>query len=107
MVNLGDCIVGQRDVLFTKCKIRLFKVRRDKDMSVNNQSRNMLTVGEASELLFVHPNTLKRWCDEGLIKAYRITPRGDRRFYKQDILQFLEQLKEGNGDKGKIGLVDN
>ena len=52
----------------------------------------MLTVREVAKLLHVHSNTLRRWADQGIIKAYRITSRGDRRFRRDDIARFLEEL---------------
>ena len=54
-------------------------------MTNDNQDSEMLTVGEVSELLHLHPNTIRRWVDEGLIKAYRIGSRRDRRFKREDI----------------------
>ena len=60
----------------------------------NNLTNNMLTVREVSQILHVHSNTLRRWSDLGLIKAYRIGPRGDRRFRQEDItLMLLEESK--------------
>lgn len=60
----------------------------------NNLTDNMLTVREVSQILHVHSNTLRRWSDLGLIKAYRIGPRGDRRFKLEDItLMLLEESK--------------
>jgi excisionase family DNA binding protein len=55
----------------------------------------VLTIGEASWLLHVHNNTLRRWNEQGLIKAYRIGARGDRRFKKEDIDALL--LKQTKG----------
>ena len=55
----------------------------------------MLTVREVSRLLHVHSNTLRRWSDHGVIKAYRIGPRGDRRFRPEDIALLL--LEESRG----------
>jgi excisionase family DNA binding protein len=55
----------------------------------------MLTVREVARLLHIHSNTVRRWADQGLIKSYRITTRGDRRFRKEDINDFLSAL---NGD---------
>jgi excisionase family DNA binding protein len=55
----------------------------------------MLTVGEASCLLHVHNNTLRRWNEQGLIKAYRIGARRDRRFKKEDINALLLEQTEG------------
>ena len=57
---------------------------------VNNSKINgMLTVREVSQLLHVHGNTLRRWSDQGIIKSYRIGPRGDRRFKAEDIVVLL------------------
>ena len=58
----------------------------------------LLTVREVARLLHVHPNTLRRWSSTGKIKAYRITARGDRRFKREEVARFLEELspvKEG------------
>jgi excisionase family DNA binding protein len=58
-------------------------------ISNNHQFGGMLTVREVSQLLHVHSNTLRRWSDQGIIKAYRIGPRGDRRFRAEDIALLL------------------
>ena len=55
----------------------------------------MVTVGEASQILHVHPNTLRKWSDQGLIPTYRIGLRRDRRFAVEDLVTFLEL--GGNG----------
>ncbi len=57
--------------------------------------RRMVTVGEASQILPVHPNTLRKWSDQGLIPTYRIGQRRDRRFAVEDLLAFL--ARGGNG----------
>jgi excisionase family DNA binding protein len=53
---------------------------------------DMLTVREVARLLHVHPNTLRRWSNNGRIKAYRITARGDRRYKREEIAHFLAEL---------------
>lgn len=63
-----------------------------------NKISPMLTVNEVAEILHIHNNTVRRWADQGVIKAYRITRRGDRRFKKQDILNFIEKLNSGSED---------
>jgi excisionase family DNA binding protein len=66
-----------------------------KDMGNNKQMSTMLTVREVSRLLHIHSNTLRRWSDQGVIKAYRIGPRGDRRFRPEDIAILLLQESKG------------
>ena len=58
-------------------------------MAIGNVTGNMLTVREVANVLHVHPNTLRRWADKGVIKSYSISSRGDRRFMSKDINEFL------------------
>lgn len=61
---------------------------------------DMLTIREVARLLHVHPNTLRRWSNNGRIRAYRITERGDRRYKREEIVRFLDELNgHGNGDR--------
>jgi excisionase family DNA binding protein len=62
------------------------------DMENDERMESMLTVTEVARLLHVHPNTLRRWSNNGRIRAYRITPRGDRRFKHGEIARFLDEL---------------
>ena len=66
-------------------------------MANGEHMSDMLTVREVARLLHVHPNTLRRWSNNGRIRAYRITPRGDRRFKREEIVRFLTELN-GHGD---------
>ena len=61
-------------------------------MLSNHGTEKLLTVAEVAELLHVHPNTLRRWSDEGKIASYRITVRGDRRFRMGDVESFLSEM---------------
>jgi len=54
-----------------------------------------LSLREASELLGVHPSTLRRWADAGTIPCTR-TPGGHRRFRRSDIERIL-QSEQGAG----------
>jgi excisionase family DNA binding protein len=58
-------------------------------MIKNKTMMPMLTVKQAGRLLNVHENTIRRWSDQGILKAYRISKRGDRRFKREDIMKFL------------------
>ena len=52
----------------------------------------MLKVNDVAEMLHVHPNTLRRWSEQGKIGAYRIGARGDRRFRQSDIASFIAEF---------------
>ena len=77
----------------------LIKEETGKDMGNGEHMSNMLTVTEVADLLHVHPNTLRRWSNKGVIRAYRITPRGDRRFKREEIVRFLAELNGHDDDR--------
>jgi len=56
----------------------------------------MLNVREVSALLGVHPNTIRRLSNLGIITTYRIGIRRDRRFRKEDIEEYLKSVKNSN-----------
>ncbi len=62
-------------------------------MTIEKHMEPMLTVREVARLLNIHGNTVRRWSDQGIIRAYRITRRGDRRFRREDITHFLTGFK--------------
>jgi DNA-binding transcriptional MerR regulator len=57
-------------------------------MTTLNES-HMLTSSGVANMLHLHINTVRRWSDKGILKPYRIGPRGDRRFMQDDIVEFL------------------
>lgn len=63
----------------------------------NHKVDSMLTISEVAHILNVHINTVRRWSNQGVLKAYRIGSRGDRRFRQEDIDSFF--AKEGTGLK--------
>ena len=69
-------------------------------MANGEHMSDMLTVTEVARLLHVHPNTLRRWSNDGRIRAYRINTRGDRRFGREEIAHFLDELN-GHGNGGQ------
>ena len=58
----------------------------------------LLSATEAAELLNVHVNTVRRWGNRGILAAYRIGPRGDRRLRRRDLNDFLLGKAESNPD---------
>jgi len=66
-------------------------------------SSNLLRTGEACRILCIHSNTLRRWSEQGIVKTYRLGPRGDRRFRREDIAALLiEKTKDGSKDRIKL-----
>jgi excisionase family DNA binding protein len=53
-------------------------------------SVSLLPVAEAARLLSIHVNTARRWGNRGVLKYYRVGPRGDRRFSREDIVTILK-----------------
>ena len=64
-------------------------------MIYSNEIEPMLTTSEVARKLNVHINTIRRWSNKGILKAYRIGPRGDRRFKKRDIEKLILEEKSG------------
>jgi len=52
--------------------------------------QGLLSATDAARFLGIHANTIRRWSDEGLIHAYRVGTRLDRRFRRTDLEKFLE-----------------
>ncbi len=60
-------------------------------MVKNTNIDPMLTASDVARLISVHINTVRRWSNQGVLKTYYIGSRGDRRFQKEDIYNFLRQ----------------
>jgi len=54
-------------------------------MTTTLEVSNLLKVSQVASLLNIHPNTVRRWSNNGILESYRIGSRGDRRFKKEDI----------------------
>ena len=57
----------------------------------NEEIDSLLTAGDVANLLRVHINTVRRWSNLGILPSFRVGPRSDRRFRKEDILTFLKR----------------
>ncbi|PIR42697.1 DNA-binding protein [candidate division WWE3 bacterium CG_4_9_14_0_2_um_filter_35_11] len=70
------------------------KERKDTDSSKNvvkKKEIELITLQEAVGMLKVHPQTLRLWDKNGVLKAIRFGPRGDRRYKLKDIKEFIEK----------------
>lgn len=60
-------------------------------MAENDEVVRMLTSTQVARRLNLHSNTVRRWSSRGILKAYRVGPRGDRRFRWEDVLEILHE----------------
>lgn len=58
---------------------------------MTDTKNEIITLAEASAMLGLHPNTLRKWDNSGYLKAIRFGTRKDRRYRKSDIMKILEQ----------------
>ena len=56
------------------------------------QLDELLTIRQTAKILHVHPNTLRRWGQKGLLGVWHICPRGDRRFSKKEVMIILDKM---------------
>lgn len=62
-------------------------------MPRRSKNPELLTLKETCEILKVHPNTLRAWDKKGILKAIRFGIRGDRRYDKKNIQNFIEKYE--------------
>lgn len=60
-------------------------------MTRRSTAARLLTARDVAYIINVHMNTVRRWSNQGILKTYRIGSRGDRRFEKEDIHDFLRR----------------
>lgn len=65
-------------------------------------SDSLVSITEAASILGVHPNTLRRWDDLGLLKSVRMGERGDRKYRKEDLkIQIQKGRNQFKGPRPK------
>ena len=84
--------VGQR-LGITKQRVGQILKPKPRPQKPDLQSKVMLKTRDVAHLLGLHANTVRRWSNQGLVKSYRIGSRGDRRFKREDIDDFLQEAK--------------
>jgi excisionase family DNA binding protein len=70
---------------------RKLGISRERVRQIINRSKLIFTIGDVSQLLGVHHNTVRRWSEKGILKSYRVGPRRDRRFRLEDVEDFLNK----------------
>lgn len=64
----------------------------------------LLTISEVAEMLHMHVNTVRRWSDNGILKHYRIGPRGDRRYSEANVTSIINSPTYGHKQQSEDNL---
>lgn len=56
-----------------------------------DNNKDLLSISEVAEKLGVHKETLRRWDNQGKLKAIRFGKRGHRRYKREEIEKILDQ----------------
>ena len=70
-----------------------YQLMYSNSMPRKSKMPQLLTLKQTSELLNVHPNTLRQWDEKGVLKAVRIGVRRDRRYHREDVMKIMEKSK--------------
>ena len=65
-----------------------------------------LTLGQAARYLGVAQSTIRKWSDDGRVRAF-YTPGGHRRYRRADLDAFLERSGPGSGQGPVVLIVDD
>jgi len=82
-----------RQLGITRERVRQIVEGKPKRQNPAFQSKVMLRTNDVAQLLGIHVNTVRRWSRKGLLKSYRINPRGDRRFKREDVDRLLKEAE--------------
>lgn len=62
-------------------------------MPQKSSTSKLIPIREAARILKVHTETLRRWDNQGKLKAVRVGIRQDRKYRATDIVKALEEMK--------------
>lgn len=68
----------------------------------SRSAADWLSLGPASSLLGVDPDTLRRWADSGRVRAFT-TPGGHRRFSRADLVRIRDTRRSGRRSLATLG----
>jgi IS30 family transposase len=70
---------------------RVWEVLHPKENNRRHSISSLMSIAGIAAVIGVHPNTIRRWSDEGLIPCFRLGPRQDRRFDPQLVLETIRK----------------
>ena len=56
-----------------------------------SMGERMMTAQQVADFLQVSICSVRRWSDKGALKFYRVGSRGDRRYWREDVIRYLEE----------------
>ena len=92
--GLSYAEIGRR-LGITRERVRQIAKPKPRPKKPEAPSDTMLTASHVARLLGIHINTVRQWSNKGILRAYRIGPRRDRRFRREDIVRFLDEAQRG------------
>ena len=92
--GLAYAEIGRRLGL-SRERVRQILNNISKRRPVSPKASPWLTTGDVARLVNIHTNTVRRWTNSGILKAYRLGPRGDRRFKRTDINRLFRERSLG------------
>ena len=73
---------------------------------MSKQNSELLNTKQAAKLLNVSEIPIRRWTDSGKLSCMRVGGRRERRFYQQDLIDFLEQQLTANPGTKEVRTLD-
>lgn len=68
---------------------------------MSQSSSEWVSLGEAAEIIGVHPATIRNWAERGEL-PFRRTPGGHRRFRRSDLKQWLASHRQSNPTEAQV-----
>jgi excisionase family DNA binding protein len=68
------------------------------------ESEHWIGVAQASQILGVHPSTLRQWTTQGRLRAF-LTPGGHRRYREADLRAFRAQPTRANLGRSLVAMI--
>ena len=67
-----------------------------------NEKPEVLTIQDVVEILNVSIQTLRRWDNLGILKAFRANEQQQRRYKKDQIIAYLNSTPKAKKDNSKV-----
>ena len=73
--------------------------------NINDQLPQLITLAEACDLLKCHPNTLRSWDKQGILKSVRFGTRRIRKYRKEDRAKLLHEADRSGHHIVPVGVA--